>query len=184
MQRAIQGDIVEVEADDPVEGGKCLGLELLEHACMDPFITSGAQVVSDTWWSRIASPSTHDAPVTRRIMIPLKHSRSGTRGRWHPRGWDRLVAGRSGSTACQMTSMTSGSSARMMTGKSFHRSLGLGCTRHETGTNATTGGWSPTKRVQERIVELQLADPGLELLDELTECATVGLKGGVARYAG
>jgi len=31
---------------------------------------------------------------------------------------------------------------------------------------------------------LQLADPGLELLDELTECATVGLKGGVARYAG
>ena len=31
---------------------------------------------------------------------------------------------------------------------------------------------------------LQLADPGLELLDERTECATVGLKGGVARYAG
>ena len=30
---------------------------------------------------------------------------------------------------------------------------------------------------------LQFADPGLELLDELTECATVGLKGGVARYA-
>ena len=25
-------------------------------------------------------------PVTRRIMIPLKHSRSGTRSRWHPRG--------------------------------------------------------------------------------------------------
>jgi hypothetical protein len=43
VQRAIQGDIVEVEADDPVEGGKCLGLELLEHACMDPFITSSAQ---------------------------------------------------------------------------------------------------------------------------------------------
>jgi hypothetical protein len=31
--------------------------------------------------------------------------------------------------------------------------------------------------VQERIVELQLADPGLELLDELTECAILGLKG-------
>jgi hypothetical protein len=28
------------------------------------------------------------------------------------------------------------------------------------------------------------SDPGLELLDELTECAIVGLKGGVARYAG
>ena len=79
--------------------------------------------------------------------------------------------------------MTSGSSARMMTGKSFHRSLGLGCTRHETGTNPTTGGWSPTKRVQERIVELRLADPGLELLDELTECAFLGLKVDVARYA-
>ena len=44
MQRAIQGDIVEVEADDPVEGGKCLGLELLEHAgpAIDS-ITSSAQ---------------------------------------------------------------------------------------------------------------------------------------------
>ena len=62
VQRAIQGDIVEVEADDPVEGGKCLGLELLEHACMDPFITSARKVVSDTWWSRIASTSTHDPP--------------------------------------------------------------------------------------------------------------------------
>ena len=62
--------------------------------------------------------------------------------------------------------------------------VGVGCTRHETGTNPTTGGWSPTKRVQERIVELQLADPGLELLDELTECAILGLKVDVARYAG
>jgi len=31
---------------------------------------------------------------------------------------------------------------------------------------------------------LQLADPGLELLDELTECAILGLKVDVARYAG
>jgi len=31
---------------------------------------------------------------------------------------------------------------------------------------------------------LQLADPGLELLDELTECAILGLKLDVARYAG
>ena len=30
----------------------------------------------------------------------------------------------------------------------------------------------------------QLADPGLELLDERTECATVGLRGGIARNAG
>jgi hypothetical protein len=30
----------------------------------------------------------------------------------------------------------------------------------------------------------QLADPGLELLDKLTECATLGLKLDVARYAG
>lgn len=60
----------------------------------------------------------------------------------------------------------------------------VGCTRHETRTNPTTGGWSPTKRVQERIVELQLADPGLELLDEFTECAILGLKVDVARYAG
>ncbi|WP_166427123.1 hypothetical protein [Nonomuraea mesophila] len=38
--------------------------------------------------------------------------------------------------------------------------------------------------MQERIVELQLADPGPELLDELTECAILGLKVDVARYAG
>jgi hypothetical protein len=31
---------------------------------------------------------------------------------------------------------------------------------------------------------LQLADPGLDLLDELTECAILGLKMDVARYAG
>jgi hypothetical protein len=31
---------------------------------------------------------------------------------------------------------------------------------------------------------LQLDDPGLELLDELTECAILGLKVDVARYAG
>jgi hypothetical protein len=31
---------------------------------------------------------------------------------------------------------------------------------------------------------LQLADPGLELLDELTECAILGLKVDVARYGG
>ena len=30
---------------------------------------------------------------------------------------------------------------------------------------------------------LQLADPGLEMLDELTECAILGLKVDVARYA-
>ena len=38
-------------------------------------------VVSDTSKSRIASMSTHDAPVTNRIKIPRKHNRSGTRGR-------------------------------------------------------------------------------------------------------
>jgi hypothetical protein len=38
-------------------------------------------VVSETWWSRIASMSTHDAPVTRRIRIPRKHNRSDALGR-------------------------------------------------------------------------------------------------------
>ncbi len=37
--------------------------------------------VSDTWWSRIASISTHDAPVTNLIKTPRKHSRSSTLGR-------------------------------------------------------------------------------------------------------
>lgn len=43
-------------------------------------------VVSDTLCSRIASMSTHDAPVVRRIRIPQKHSRSAIRGRWQPSG--------------------------------------------------------------------------------------------------
>ena len=47
---------------------------------------------------------------------------------------------------------------------------------HEIGTNPTIGGGSPTKRVQERIVELRLAVPGPELLDEFTECVVLGLK--------
>jgi len=38
-------------------------------------------VVSDTRWSRIASMSTHELPVVRRINSPQKQTRSGTRGR-------------------------------------------------------------------------------------------------------
>jgi hypothetical protein len=46
-----------------------------------------------------------------------------------------------------------------------------------------------TKRFLEATLEAEMDehlgyDSGLELLDELTECAIVGLKGGVARYAG
>ena len=38
-------------------------------------------VVSDTSKPMIASTSTHDAPVTRRIMKPRKHTSSPIRGR-------------------------------------------------------------------------------------------------------
>jgi hypothetical protein len=58
--------------------------------------------------------STHDEPVTRRMRIPRKHTSSGTRGRWQPRGCEVSGGGRSGSIVCQMTVATSGSSARVM----------------------------------------------------------------------
>jgi hypothetical protein len=43
LQRAVHADIAQVQADDAVEGGHCFGLELFEHAGLDPFVASGAQ---------------------------------------------------------------------------------------------------------------------------------------------
>ncbi len=52
--------------------------------------------------------------VTSRIRIPRKHNRSETRGLWHRNGCESSFAGNSGSIDAQITSTTSGSSARVM----------------------------------------------------------------------
>ena len=43
VQRAVEGHVVEVEADDPVECGERRVLELVEHPGIDPLVASGSQ---------------------------------------------------------------------------------------------------------------------------------------------
>jgi hypothetical protein len=43
LQRAVEGDIVKVEADDPVERGECFGLEGIEQTGLDPLVAPSAQ---------------------------------------------------------------------------------------------------------------------------------------------
>jgi hypothetical protein len=42
VQRAVEGDIVKVEADDPVEHGEC-GFEGVENAGVDPLVALRAE---------------------------------------------------------------------------------------------------------------------------------------------
>ena len=73
-------------------------------------------MVSETSKFMIASMSTHDAPVTSRIRIPRKQTRSATRGLWQPSGCSSTGIGKIGSIAAQIASATSGSIARVMIG--------------------------------------------------------------------
>jgi hypothetical protein len=43
VQRSIDGDVGQIETDDPVEGGERLGLQLVEHSRRDPLVASSAQ---------------------------------------------------------------------------------------------------------------------------------------------
>lgn len=115
VQAAIDGDLAQVETDDPAERRHRLSVDLVEDASVDPFVAAGTQRVSETLKSRMASMSCHDDPVVNRIKIPWKHSRSETLGRWHPSGCDRGGES-SGSMVCQTASWTSRSRARRMCG--------------------------------------------------------------------
>jgi hypothetical protein len=81
VQGAVQGDVVKIESDDPIERGDGFVFELLEHAGLDPFVAAGAQ-------RRVRHLMIEDRldvhprrSVTSRIKMPRKHNRSGTRGR-------------------------------------------------------------------------------------------------------
>ncbi len=43
VQRPVQGDLGEIEADEAIERGQCFVVELVEHAGVDPFVTTGSQ---------------------------------------------------------------------------------------------------------------------------------------------
>lgn len=43
MERTVESDFGEVEADDPVERGDSFGFESFEHACCDPLVAASAQ---------------------------------------------------------------------------------------------------------------------------------------------
>ena len=82
MQSGVDSHLAEVEPNDPVEGGFGFGTNLFEHTGFDPVVASSPQrrvrhmVLKDRF-----DVHTHDAPVTRRMRMPRKHSRSATRGR-------------------------------------------------------------------------------------------------------
>jgi len=43
LLRAVDSDLGEIEADDPVEGVDCFAAEEAEHASSDPFVATGSQ---------------------------------------------------------------------------------------------------------------------------------------------
>src|ERR1022692_3454812 len=90
-------------------------------------------VVSDTTRPVRRSASSQLQPVASLTSITLKQARSEARGRWHPNGWGSKRFGSVGSTAAQMASPTSGSSARMMVGTSTWSSV-LGAPDSTVGT--------------------------------------------------
>jgi hypothetical protein len=81
VQGPVDRDVIQVEPNDPVERRERFSLERIEHPASIHSSRRARSVVSGTWRSRIASMSTHDAPVTSRIRIPRKQTRPGTRGR-------------------------------------------------------------------------------------------------------
>jgi hypothetical protein len=81
VQGPVDRDVIQVEPDDPVERRERSVLSASNTPASIHSSRRARSVVSDTWRSRIASMSTHDAPVTSRIRIPRKQTRPGTRGR-------------------------------------------------------------------------------------------------------
>lgn len=80
MKAAVDGELGQVESDDPVERRNGVGAQLVERTSIHSS-RRARTVVSDTRCSRIAWMSTHDDPVVSRIRMPHKQSRSATLGR-------------------------------------------------------------------------------------------------------
>jgi len=124
VQRTIEGHIVEIEPDDPVERGERFGLERVEHPGVDPLVAAPSQgrvghLVIEDRFDVDPRRSGHQADEDPSEAQPVRHAGPVTAE------WVSTTGGSSGSTARQMASATSGSSARMMMGSST-RSSGLG----------------------------------------------------------
>ena len=264
MERPVDGDVAEVEAEDLVERGVRFGFEPVEHASRDPLVAASSQrrvrhlVIQDRFDidPRRAGHEPDQDPAEAQVVIgarPVTAQRVRTIRRWEqrldrppenidhfplegahdvrvppPGRWllvqhpgSNLGAGRGsagqGTAALRAMGRDLGNNMVGISdlgqmGSRITRLLSRLATLGFPGGAATSGpvdsllarcgvitrgrqrgvvGVAPNLAfdfddalLQLDYALLQLADPGLELLDELTECATVGLKGGVARYAG
>ena len=107
VQRPVEGDVVEVEADDPIERGERFGLERLEHAGGDPLIASCSQggvrdLVFEDRFDVDPRRTGHQANQQASEAEPVRCLRAVA-----AEGVARSGGGSSGSTVCQMTSATS-----------------------------------------------------------------------------
>jgi hypothetical protein len=117
---------------------------------------TGAQVrFQRSRCSRIASMSTHEAPVTSRIRMPRNHSCQRPVVDDQSSGWDRSGGGSRAATAVQTASTTSGRNARMMPGTSTMRRY-VGSTRHRNRTTPPTGGWSASAAIRSTSLAVQV----------------------------
>jgi hypothetical protein len=144
VQRSIDGDLGQIETDDPVESGERLGLQLVEHSRRDPLVASSAQrrvwhpmfqdrFDVDPWstgcqpnqQSPQAQPVRHPPPVAAQRVIIDGLGQYRLDGR--PHGVDDV------GLECDHVSDLPGR-------------LALGRTRHENRANPPTGGWSPSEQ--------------------------------------
>ena len=106
--------------------------------------------------------STHDEPVTSRIRIPRKHTRSGTRGSVTA---ERVIVDRGREAAArspaQMTRPPRDPERVHDASASTGRWVGE-CTRHQTRDTPTTGGWPAAELpIALGLLLLYPAPPGL-----------------------
>jgi len=82
VQAAVNGDVTQLEADDPVVPADCFDGDVVEHTGVDPLVTPPADCgVRITLFEHSRSASSHEQPVTSRTSITSKQSRSAARGR-------------------------------------------------------------------------------------------------------
>lgn len=86
VQRSVDGDVAEVEPDDPVIGAHCLCCDGVEDPCGEPFVASLAHCGIG---HLIPAETLGVLPRAARgdsTSITLKESRFDERGRWQPSG--------------------------------------------------------------------------------------------------
>jgi len=114
VQRAVEGDVGEVEPDHRVVAVEGLLEDLVPQPRSDPLVATSSHRRVGHLAPTQALRILEGEPVARRTTITSQQSRSLARGRWQPSGWLSSGTGTRGSMACQTTSRTSGSRPRLI----------------------------------------------------------------------